>query len=172
MRSTMRTIRPAWLAAVGIVLAAVGWVATLLTSRASLALPVLPLSSLITMALIAVVCLVLGLRVRRWRDGKREKALDPLLAARTVILAQACAYAGAVLFGWHAGILINQIPTVAMRSDLAIIWVMVAHLAGGLVMVAVGIVVERFCKVPPEDNDPGASSTRPKREGHGEEEFA
>ncbi|WP_256939810.1 MULTISPECIES: DUF3180 domain-containing protein [unclassified Arthrobacter] len=172
MRSTMRTIRPAWLAAVGIVLAAVGWVATLLTSRASLALPVLPLSSLITMALIAVVCLVLGLRVRRWRDGNRDKAFDPLLAARTVVLAQACAYAGAVLFGWHAGILINQIPTVSMRSDLSIFWVMVAHMAGGLVMVAIGVIVERFCKVPPEDNDPGTSNSRPKRDGRGEEEFA
>ncbi|MET4003529.1 uncharacterized membrane protein YhaH (DUF805 family) [Arthrobacter sp. UYCu511] len=171
MRSTMRTIRPAWLVGVAIVLAAVSWVGTELTSRASLALPVLPLSSLITMGLISVVCLILGLKVRRWRDGKREKALDPLLAARTVILAQACAYAGAVLFGWHAGILINQLPTIAMRSDLSIIWVMVAHLAGGLVMVAIGVMVERFCKVPPEDNEPG-TTTRPKREAQGEEGFA
>lgn len=172
MRSTMRTIRPAWLAAVAIVLAAVGWVATELTSRASLALPVLPLSSLITMALIAVVCLILGIKVRRWRDGKRDKVLDPLLAARTVILAQACAYAGAVLFGWHTGILLNQLPTIAMRSDLTIIWVMVAHLAGGLVMVVIGIIVERFCKVPPEDNDPGSTPKRPQREAQGEEGFA
>ena len=37
-----------------------GSVATELTSRASLALPVLPLSSLITMGLIVVVCLILG----------------------------------------------------------------------------------------------------------------
>ncbi|MGN5734148.1 DUF3180 domain-containing protein [Arthrobacter psychrochitiniphilus] len=167
----MRTIRPAWLVGVAIVLAAVSWVGTELTSRASLALPVLPLSSLITMALISIVCLILGLKVRRWRDGKREKALDPLLAARTVILAQACAYAGAVLFGWHAGILINQLPTIAMRSDLSIIWVMVAHLAGGLVMVAIGVMVERFCKVPPEDNETGPI-TRSKRDAQGEEGFA
>lgn len=171
MRSTMRTIRPAWLVAVTIVLAAIGWAATELTSRASLALPVLPLSSLITMALIAIVCLILGLKVRRWRDGNRDKVLDPLLAARTVVLAQACAYAGAVLFGWHTGILLDQLPTIALRADLAVIWQMVALMAGALVMVAIGVLVERFCKVPPEDSDP-PSTPRPKRESHGEEEFA
>ena len=86
MRSTMRTIRPAWLVAVSVVTAVIGWVATELTSRGRLALPVLPFSSLITMGLIVVVCLVLGFKVRRWRDGKRDKVLDPLLAARTVVL--------------------------------------------------------------------------------------
>ena len=171
MRSTMRTIRPAWLVAVAIVLAAIGWVATELTSRSSLALPVLPLSSLATMGLIALVCLILGLKVRRWRDGNREKVLDPLMAARTVVLAQACAYAGAVLFGWHIGILADQLPTIAMRADLGVIWQMVALMAGGLVMVAVGIIVERFCKLPPEDNEP-TTKPRTKREGRGEEEFA
>ncbi|MFQ4147975.1 DUF3180 domain-containing protein [Arthrobacter sp. LAPM80] len=171
MRSTMRTIRPAWLVAVAIVLAAAGWVTTEITTRASLALPVLPLSSLVTMGLIAIVCLILGMRVRRWRDGKREKALDPLLAARTVVLAQACAYAGAVLFGWHTGILFDQIPTISLRPDLGIVWQMVAIMAGGLVMVAIGVIVERFCKVPPEDSDPPAKHD-PKLMGHAEEGFA
>lgn len=171
MRSTMRTIRPAWLVTVALVLAAAGWLVTELTSRASKPLPVLPLSSLITMAMIVIVCLILGLKVRRWRDGNREKALDPLMAARTVVLAQACAYAGAVLFGWHAGIMLDQLPTISLRVDLGIIWAILALLAGGLVMVAVGVIVERFCKLPPEDSEPPAKP-RPKHEGHGEEEYA
>lgn len=171
MRSTMRTIRPAWLVAVAVVLAVLGWVATELTSRASLALPVLPLSSLATMGLIVVVCLILGLKVRRWRDGKRDKVLDPLMAARTVVLAQACAYAGAVLLGWHTGILLDQLPTLGLRTELGVIWQMAALMAGGVVMVAVGVAVERFCKLPPEDGEPPAPP-RIKREGHGEEEFA
>lgn len=171
MRSTMRTIRPAWLVAISIVLAVLGFVATELTSRASLPLPVLPLNSLITMGLIVVVCLVLGLKVRRWRDGNREKTLDPLMAARTVVLAQACAYAGAVLFGWHTGILMDQLPTISMRIDLGVIWQMVALMAGALVMVVIGVIVERFCKLPPEDTEPPVKP-RTKREGRGEEEFA
>ncbi|ALE04278.1 hypothetical protein AL755_00765 (plasmid) [Arthrobacter sp. ERGS1:01] len=169
----MRTIRPAWLIAVTVVLAAAGFLATELTSRASQPLPVLPLSSLITMGLIVVVCLILGLKVRRWRDGNRKKFLDPLLAARTLVLAQACAYAGAVLFGWHAGIILDQLPTLGLRPDLGVIWRIVALLAGGIVMVAVGLMVERFCKIPPEDNDPdNTTKLREKHEGRGDEEFA
>lgn len=167
----MRTIRPAWLITATVILAVAGWVASKLTSRASMALPVLPLSSLITMGLIVVVCLVLGLKVRRWRDGKRDKLLDPLLAARTVVLAQACAYAGAVLLGWHVGIFLDQIPTIALRTDLGIIWHILAMIAGGLFMIATGILVERFCKLPPEDTD-DTNKPRKKLEGHGEEEFA
>lgn len=169
MKGTMRTIRPAWLAGVAVAVAVLGLLATELSSRASLALPVLPLSSLATMGLIAVVCIVLGLKVRRWRDGKRDKALDPLLAARTVVLAQACAYAGAVLLGWHGGILLHQLPTVALRAELGVIWQIATLMGGGLAMVAVGIAVERFCKVPPDDNEP-QKKTRIKRDG--EEEFA
>lgn len=167
----MRTIRPAWLVGVAVVLAVAGAVTTELTSRASIALPVLPLNSLITMGLIVVVCLILGLKVRRWRDGKREKALDPLMAARTLVLAQACAYAGAVLLGWHVGILLDQVPSIGLRSDLGIIWHMAAMIGGGLVMVAVGLVVERFCKLPPDAPESGAKP-KDNREGHGEEEFA
>ncbi|WP_449374116.1 DUF3180 domain-containing protein [Arthrobacter psychrolactophilus] len=171
MRSTMRTIRPSWLLAVAVSVGVIGAVVTELTSRASLALPVLPLNSLVTMGLIAVVCLILGLKVRRWRDGKRDKVLGPLLAARTLVLAQACAYAGAMLFGWHGGILLDQLTTIALREDLGVIWQIIALLTGGAVMVVVGIVVERFCKLPPEDNEP-SQKPRPKRESHGEEEFA
>lgn len=167
----MRTIRPAWLGATAVVLAVASWIATELTARASMALPVLPLSSLVTMGLIVVVCLFLGFKVRRWRDGKRDRHLDPLLAARTVVLAQACAYAGAVLLGWHAGILFDQLPTISLRADLGVIWHIAIMMAGGLVMVVTGFVVERFCKLPPEDMEPPVKP-RDKREGHGEEEFA
>lgn len=167
----MRTIKPAWLIVTAVVLAVAGWITAILTSRASLALPTLPLSSLITMALIAIVCLVLGLRVRRWREGDRKKFLDPLIAARTLVLAQACAYAGAVLFGWHIGIFLDQIPSLSLRPELGIIWRILALMAGGIVMVVIGVVVERFCKLPPEDSDP-AAKLKEKRQGKGEQEYA
>ncbi|RAN78831.1 hypothetical protein B5P43_16725 [Bacillus sp. SRB_336] len=167
----MRTIRPAWLVVATVVLGVAGWTTTELTSRASLPLPVLPLSSLATMGLIVVVCLILGFKVRRWRDGHRDRVLDPLVAARTLVLAQACAYAGAVLLGWHLGILVDQLDTIPLRGDLGPIWNIAALGGGGVVMIVVGLVVERFCKLPPEDTD-SAAPPRPKREGRGEEEFA
>jgi hypothetical protein len=43
---------------------------------------------------------------------------------------------------------------------------------GGLVMVVVGLVVERFCRIPPEDGDaegtPGLQAKRGKPEAEGE----
>lgn len=169
MKTTLRTIRPIWLLVTALVAAAAGWLATLATNRASLPTPVLPLSSMLTMGLIAVATFLLGLRVLRWRNGKRNKALNPIMAARTVVLAQACAYAGAVLLGWHAGILVDQLPTIAQRSNLSVIWLALAMVGGGLVMVVVGLLVERFCRIPPEEGAPPAS---PKRESSGEEEYA
>ncbi len=166
----MKTIRPLWLAVIAFVSGAAGWVATMLTNRASLPTPVLPLSSLITMGIIVLMTLVFGLRVRRWRNGKRDRVLNPILAARTWVLAQACAYAGALLVGWHAGILVDQLPTVALRSNLTVIWLALAMVAGGLVMVAVGFIVERFCRIPPEDGPPPAGGR--KRTSTGEEEYA
>ncbi|WP_240630375.1 DUF3180 domain-containing protein [Specibacter cremeus] len=172
MRNTLRTIRPAWLVAVAIVAAAAGWFVNVMTSRATLATPVLPLSSLATMGLIVVVTVILGWKVRRWRDGDRKHELNPLLAARTVVLAQACAYAGTVLFGWHAGLMVYQAPSLGLRSDFGVIWQIVALLGGGAVMVVTGLVVERFCKLPPEDEEPAEGVHRGKRDGRGEEEFA
>ncbi|NVM98372.1 DUF3180 domain-containing protein [Arthrobacter sp. SDTb3-6] len=167
----MRTIRPAWLVVATAVLGVAGWTTTELTSRASLPLPVLPLSSLATMGLIVLVCLILGFKVRHWRDGHRDRVLDPLIAARTLVLAQACAYAGAVLLGWHLGILVDQLPTIPLRGELGPIWNMIALGGGGIVMIVVGLVVERFCKLPPDDTET-AGTPREKRDGRGEEEFA
>ena len=66
----------------------------LLTTRYRLHTPVLPSTALMTMGVIVVLTLVLGIRVLRWRNGKKKKMLNPILAAWTLVLAQACAYTG------------------------------------------------------------------------------
>ncbi len=99
----MKLTNPLVLLVIGVGLAAAGWFATLLASRYSMATPVLPLTGLVTMGVIVVLTLILGIRVLRWRNGKKKKMLNPILAAWTLVLAQACAYTGAMLLGWHAG---------------------------------------------------------------------
>jgi hypothetical protein len=168
---TLRTIRPVWLVVIALAAGAAGWVTIQLTNRASLPTPVLPLSSLLTMGIIVVLTLALGVQVLRWRNGHRNKPLNAILAARTVVLAQACAYAGAVLSGWHLGVLVDQLPTVALRSNLSVIWFALAVVGGGLIMIGVGLVVERFCRIPPEDGPPSAEKG-PQRKSSGGEEYA
>lgn len=173
----MKPINPLRLLLIGVVLTVAGWSTTVVTTRYSMATPVLPATALATMGVIVAITLVLGIRVLRWRNStKRKKALDPILAARTLVLAQACAYAGTVLLGWHVGIFLDQLRIWNLRSDQGITWVAIAIAGGGLVMIVVGLLVERFCKIPPEDTDAAPGDAKPGRgvrgEAAGEGEYA
>jgi hypothetical protein len=169
----MKAMRPLLLAIIAVVLAAGGWLATVLTTRYSMATPVLPPSALVTMGVIAVLTMVMGIRVLRWRSGKKKTMLNPILAARTLVLAQACAYAGTVLLGWHAGIVIEQLRIWSLRSDQGILWLALIMGGGGLIMTIVGLVVEWFCRIPPEDLEGGHGIQDPRHgETKGEGEYA
>ncbi|MET4145312.1 DUF3180 domain-containing protein [Arthrobacter sp. UYCo732] len=165
----MKPINPVRLLLIGLVTTVAGWSATVVTTRYSMATPVLPATALATMSVIVVITLVLGIRVLQWRNStKRKKALDPILAARTLVLAQACAYAGTVLLGWHVGIFLDQLRIWNLRSDQGLTWVAIAVAAGGLVMIVVGLLVERFCRIPPEDSDAAPGDGKPGHGVHGE----
>jgi len=168
----VKLTNPLLLLVIVVGLAAAGWAATLVATRYSLATPVLPLTGLVTMGVIVVLTLVLGIRVLRWRNGKKTKILNPILAAWTLVLAQACAYTGAMLLGWHAGIFLDQLRLWNVRSGQAITWQTLTMAGGGLAMIVVGLVVERFCRIPPEDGDaegtPGLQGKRGKPKAEGE----
>jgi lysylphosphatidylglycerol synthetase-like protein (DUF2156 family) len=168
----VKLTNPLLLLAIAVVLALAGWFATVMAGRYSLATPVLPLTGLVTMGVIVVLTLVLGIRVLRWRNGKKKKVLNPILAAWTLVLAQACAYTGTVLLGWHAGVVIEELRLWNLRSNQDLTWQALAMAGGGLVMVIVGLVVERFCRIPPEDGDAesgrGVQGKRNKPSAEGE----
>ena len=170
--AAVKLTSPLLLLAICVVLAVAGWFATMLSGRYGLATPVLPLTGLVTMGVIVALTLVLGIRVLRWRNGKKKKILNPILAAWTLVLAQACAYTGTVLLGWHAGIVVEQLRLWNLRSNQDITWQALAMAGGGLIMVIVGLVVERFCRIPPEDGDadsrPGVQGKRSKPSAEGE----
>ncbi|MCU1633245.1 MAG: hypothetical protein JWM61_1897 [Micrococcaceae bacterium] len=161
----MTNLRFRWLVLIGLLAGLAGWLTNLLATRNGYGTPTLPLTSLVTTALIIAITLVFGLRVLRWRNGKRDRALDPILAMRTLVLAQACAYAGALNLGWHAGIFVDQLALLSVRSASGPLWGSVALMAGGIVMTVVGLVVESFCRLPPDDDGTGAP-------GYSEGEYA
>ncbi|GGC93639.1 hypothetical protein GCM10011512_20810 [Tersicoccus solisilvae] len=152
-------LRPLVVAAV--VAAVIGWIADVLITRTGGPTPVLPLSSLLTVLLLVGITLGLGVHVLRWRQGRARRMINPLLAARTLVLAQATAYTGAVIGGWHVGVVVEQLGLVALRSDQSVLWFAVAQIAGGAVMVGVGVLVEHFCRIPPEDGDGSGEGPQP-----------
>lgn len=168
----MKPVSPLLLLGIAVALAVLGWLAALISGRYSLETPVLPLTGLLTMGVIVALTLILGVRVLRWRNGKKKRMLNPILAAWTLVLAQACAYTGTVLLGWHAGIFLDQLRLWSVRSGQSITWETLSMAGGGLVMVVVGLVVERFCRIPPEDGDaegsPGLQGKRGKPKAEGE----
>ncbi|BCW56830.1 phosphatidylglycerophosphate synthase [Paenarthrobacter nicotinovorans] len=169
----MKAMRPVVLVLIAVVAVVVGWLATATTNRYSMPTPVLPVSALVTMAVIAGLTLIMGIRVLRWRNGKKKNMLNPILAARTLVLAQACAYAGTLLFGWHAGISMDLLRIGSLRGGEGILWNALLMGGGGVVMVVVGLVVERFCRIPPEDLEGGSAGPGTRRgETKGEGEYA
>lgn len=164
----MNTIRTRWLIVIAAAAALAAYLITFLGTSFGWPTPVLPLSSLFTMAIIAGFTLVLGIRVLRWRQGKRKRQLNLILAARTLVLAHACAYAGSLLLGWHVGILVDQLPLWQFRSDHTTGLTAFAMTAGGLIMIIIGLVVERFCRIPPEDTEESGGGGQQQTKGEGE----
>ena len=114
----------------------------------------LPLSWPAVVATVALVAVVIaaGLPVRKWVNGKRDRALDPLVAARTAVLAKASAYGGAALVGWYLSQGLLLLPDlVGARRERFVIALIAAAAAVG-VSVA-GFVVQHWCRVPPDDDE-------------------
>lgn len=150
----MSTIRPLWLLMILLVSGVLGWAGALLTAGAGLPAPVLVTTSVITLAAVAVLVLILGIRVQRDKRQPAAGRMNPVAAARTLVLAQAGAYAGMLIAGWHVGVVVELASATGFGTPTvndALVMII-----AGLVLVIVGFIVERFCRLPPEDDGNGA----------------
>ncbi|GGC04923.1 DUF3180 domain-containing protein [Cellulomonas carbonis] len=119
-----------------------------------------PWLSAAVLVVIAVLVLASGWQVRQLRDGKRP-GMDPLRAARTVVLATASAYTGALLAGWYGGHVLLTVGDleIAARRDVAV--TAGVALAAAVLLAVVGLVVERWCEVRDGDDEDGTGPTVP-----------
>ena len=136
-----------------LVTAGLGWFVLDLWSRQGGRLLPLPWFAAVAIAIVAGVVLVLGWEVRRSVRGQRRAPLDPLFAARVVVLAKAAVFGGAVLAGWYAAQGLVTLSNVSgLRRDRLVV-AGVTALAAVLLAVA-GLVAQRWCRLP-DDDDPG-----------------
>ncbi len=133
----------------------------------------LPPSTLLICLVLAALALWLGLQVKKYRDRQRRQdapGMNPLLAARTAVFAQTCAYSGALLAGWHIALLFYQISMLSIRSLWGPVYIALIDVIAGLVLLLGGLFAEAMCKIPPSDSDEGDSdsqATVPGRQSRG-----
>ncbi len=148
----MTPARPLTLLVVGIAVTVLGWLALdTWTGRGGEPLPMPWAAGVGTLAL-AVAVMAAGLPVRRWVAGRREQPLDPLVAARTVVLAKAAAYTGATLAGWYSAQALVTLPDL-VGARLTRLLVAAGAALTAVALAAAGLVVQRWCRVPPDDGD-------------------
>ena len=142
-----------------------GWIGQLLSVRLQGPLLALPVASGAALLVFAALLLVAGLRVRRLRDGDREIRMDRTWGTVIAALAQAVAVLGALCLGWHAMLAVDQAALISLRTDQGPLWRCLFQVVVGAVLAIIGWIVERFCRIPPED--PEADADAEPRRGRG-----
>lgn len=157
--------RPLRLVVLGVGAAAFAWALLLIWIDGGGHTPRVPWTVPPVLGVAASVVLIAGLPVRRWvAQGRRlaagevvdRRRLDPIVAARTLLLAVASAHAGAVLAGWYAGQALAEFADVPAGRSARVAWALAAA-GASLVLALCGLLVQRWCRIPPEDG-PDASS--------------
>jgi len=144
------------LIAVLVAVAVLGWLALRSLEGRGVYLPVVPWLVYVAILALAGAVFWSGWTVRSYQKGKRP-SLDGLRAARTLVLAKAAALTGALLSGWYLAQVLVVLGDLAIeaRRDRAVA-AGIAVLCS-VVLAVVGLVVEKFCELPPSDKDRPAS---------------
>jgi len=112
--------------------------------------PTVPWLVVVVELVIAGAVFALGWQVRQYLHGKRPN-LEALRAARTVVLAKASCYTGALLAGWYGGHVLELVSNLSEPGNSGRAVGAAIAAAGGIVLAVVGLVVERFCRIPPPE---------------------
>ncbi|MEV4559601.1 DUF3180 domain-containing protein [Kitasatospora sp. NPDC049285] len=122
-------------------------------------LPGVPAYAPYVLAAIAVVLLAAAISLRSRLKAVRErqpgaKGVDPLHAARVLVLGQASALVSSVVTGIYAGVgvfLLGQLEVAARRAQAQTAgWAVLA----GAAVIAVALWLQHICRLPEDHDDP------------------
>jgi len=166
----VKPLRPTVLVAIAVVVGVLCWAgARLWNSMGSL--PGVPTAGPVVLAVIAVVLAATGISLRARLRAQRERVpgargVDPLVAARAVVLSQASELVAAVVVGVYGGVCVYLFtgPEQAARRDQAVVALLAV--VAGLAVIAAARFVQHVLRLPDDDDDPrtprsGTGSTTP-----------
>ncbi|SCL14720.1 Protein of unknown function [Micromonospora rhizosphaerae] len=163
-RFRMGPTRISTLVVAGLAAAAVAWL--LISAFYYEVAPNLPWLPVVTLATLAVLEGYAAVNTRNRIERRPGRgAVNPLLAARLVVLAKASALAGAIFAGFYAGLtgwLFVERTNAAMDDRPAA----GAGLLASLALMGAGLWLERACRVPEQEDEedrppPGDRESRP-----------
>ena len=124
-------------------------------------IPVAPINLILTLAAISIILLGFAVPMLRYRRAlteqlknpaaARPKRLNPFYAVRLLLLAKASAIYGSLFAGWQAGVIWLQLTSPVTTDS---IWQNAGALLAAIILVAIGLIVERICRI----KDDGADS--------------
>lgn len=119
-------------------------------------IPPLPTFAGVTLAVLAVVEVVLAFALRaRIQRRAGTKAIDPLMAARSVALAKASSLVGALMGGLWAGLLVYVLAHRALLESAARDTPgAVVGLLSSAALVGAALWLEHSCRTPKDDEPP------------------
>ncbi len=100
---------------------------------------------------IAAILLALGWPIRQFVRGKRrDHRFDPFRAMRTLLFAKASSLMGSLVAGAAIGTLLYLLSRPVPLGG-ASAWLTIGTLVGAVAVAASGLVVEQWCRLPPQD---------------------
>lgn len=163
----MSPLRTRVLLAVAVVAGVVTWVVLDVVDATGAAVP-MPWTVPVLLVVLAGAVLSVGRPVRRWNQGHRDRPLDALRAARTVVVAQAAGVTGAALAGAYGGFVALLLPMLGIEVRRDRMLLALAAMAASLLLLVAGVVVERWCRLPPDDDEGDGRRGHPGRRGGGQ----
>lgn len=149
-----REIRVTTLLLVAAVTGVVSFAVFTVITRSGSLVPRPALLSGVLLVVMGGLVLWLARPVRRYLKGQATKPLDPLRAARTVVLAQAAAITGAAAAGWYLGQVGVVLTDLSLEVNRGRLLPLGALVVASLALATAGLVAQRWCRVePPEDDE-------------------
>jgi phosphatidylglycerophosphate synthase len=157
----LRELRIGTLAGLLLVAGVLSWAGARLWDAVG-TLPSVPVAAPVVPAMIAAVLLATALSIRSRLRAQRErqpgaKGVEPMMAARAVVLGQASALVAALVAGAYGGtgvfLLTSGLTDVPARRDQAV-YAGLSVLAA-IAVIAVAMWLERICRLPEDTDDQG-----------------
>ena len=139
--------------------AAVGWLLEVLLTASGNPIVLPSIALAVSLFLIAAIVIALAVPIYRSSRGLRKERVNPFFALRVVVLAKASSFSGALLGGATFAIAFYLLSRTVSPGTGTITTSFVVS-SGAVVLLIAGLVAERLCTLPPDDDDP--SSQHPK----------